>query len=134
MGDGAGPFGRSRNMRIEPDILASQQLEEENPDSESWSETETEGAARARAKGRGQELAGRGGKEYDDPVEPAAGTAWGFRCVGGSKAVVEEDVVRWLEQRMETVRTWAGGQAHLAPGLRRGVAYLALSARRLSAP
>ena len=63
-----------------------------------------------------------------DPVEPAAGTAWGFRCVGGSKAVVEEDVVRWLEQRMETVRTWAGGQAHLGPGLRRGVAYLALSA------
>ena len=39
-------------MRIEPDILASQQLEEdlaENPDSESWSEaqTETEGAASA---------------------------------------------------------------------------------------
>ena len=26
MGDGAGPFGRPWNMRIEPDILASQQL------------------------------------------------------------------------------------------------------------
>ena len=56
------------SMHIEPDILASQQLEEdlaENPDSDSWSE----GAARARAKGRGQELAGGGGKEYDEAAE-----------------------------------------------------------------
>ena len=37
-----------------------------------------------------------------DPVERAPGyegVAANFRCVGGSKAVAEEDVVHWLEQR-----------------------------------
>ena len=37
-----------------------------------------------------------------DPVERAPGNEGGaanFRCVGGSKAVVEEDIVHWLEQR-----------------------------------
>ena len=37
-----------------------------------------------------------------DLVEPAPrneGGAANFRCVGGSKAVAEEDIVRWLEQR-----------------------------------
>ena len=37
-----------------------------------------------------------------DPVVPAPGNegaAANFRCVGGSNAVAEEDIVRWLEQR-----------------------------------